>query len=204
MFQKLIVVDAKDHLMGRLAATVAKEILNGQRVVVVRCEQLNITGSLYRNKLKFDDFLLKRFSTNPTRGHFHERAPSKIFRRSVRGMIPYKTIRGAKALDLLEVYEGVPEKYETKKKWVVQQALRVVNVQSHRKYCKLADLCSRVGWKYGPVVEKLEKRRLTNAGTWHNKRVAQKNLLNQARKEVVTKNTGNVKAINEKLAKLGY
>lgn len=29
MFEKEIVIDAKGHLMGRLAATVAKELLNG-------------------------------------------------------------------------------------------------------------------------------------------------------------------------------
>jgi len=38
--------------MGRLAATVAKCVLNGQRVVVVRCEGLVISGNFYRNKLK--------------------------------------------------------------------------------------------------------------------------------------------------------
>lgn len=29
MFQKLIVIDAKGHLMGRLASYVAKAVLNG-------------------------------------------------------------------------------------------------------------------------------------------------------------------------------
>lgn len=36
--------------MGRLAAVVAKTILQGQKVVVVRCENINISGSFYRNK----------------------------------------------------------------------------------------------------------------------------------------------------------
>lgn len=38
---KPYVVDAKGHLLGRLASILAKEILNGQKVVVVRCEALN-------------------------------------------------------------------------------------------------------------------------------------------------------------------
>ena len=38
MFEKEIVIDGKGHLMGRLAAVVAKELLNGQRVVIVRAE----------------------------------------------------------------------------------------------------------------------------------------------------------------------
>ena len=44
-FEKVVVIDARDHLMGRLASTVAKELLLGQRVVVVRAEELNISGS---------------------------------------------------------------------------------------------------------------------------------------------------------------
>jgi ribosomal protein uL13 len=51
-----VVVDGKGHLLGRLASTVAKQLLNGQKVVVVRCEQLNISGEFFR---------AKRTSTNP-------------------------------------------------------------------------------------------------------------------------------------------
>lgn len=45
-----VVVDGKGHLLGRLASTVAKQLLNGQKVVVVRCEQLNISGEFFRAK----------------------------------------------------------------------------------------------------------------------------------------------------------
>lgn len=31
--------------MGRLASTVAKEILRGQKIVVVRCEEIDISGA---------------------------------------------------------------------------------------------------------------------------------------------------------------
>jgi len=52
-----VVVDGKGHLLGRLASTVAKQLLNGQKVVVVRCEQLNISGEFFR---------AKRTSANPS------------------------------------------------------------------------------------------------------------------------------------------
>jgi large subunit ribosomal protein L13Ae len=32
---------------------VAKELLSGQHVVVVRCEEIEVSGNFYRNKLKF-------------------------------------------------------------------------------------------------------------------------------------------------------
>lgn len=45
MFEKLAIVDGRGHLLGRLASIVAKELLNGQHVVVLRAEELNISGS---------------------------------------------------------------------------------------------------------------------------------------------------------------
>lgn len=46
-------IDGKGHLLGRLASTVAKQLLNGQKIVVVRCEALNISGEFFRAKRKF-------------------------------------------------------------------------------------------------------------------------------------------------------
>lgn len=40
-------------LTGRLASVVAKELLSGQSVVVTRCEEIEVSGNFYRNKLKF-------------------------------------------------------------------------------------------------------------------------------------------------------
>ena len=53
MFEKEIVIDGRGHMFGRLASKIAKELLNGQRIVVVRCELINRSGSLFRNKLKW-------------------------------------------------------------------------------------------------------------------------------------------------------
>lgn len=47
------VIDGKGHLLGRLASTVAKQLLNGQKIVVVRCEALNISGEFFRAKRTF-------------------------------------------------------------------------------------------------------------------------------------------------------
>jgi large subunit ribosomal protein L13Ae len=45
MFDKVVVIDCRGHLLGRLASIVAKELLCGQKVVCVRTEELNISGS---------------------------------------------------------------------------------------------------------------------------------------------------------------
>lgn len=48
-----IVIDGKGHLLGRLASIISKQILSGQKIVVVRCEEINISGSFFRNKVFF-------------------------------------------------------------------------------------------------------------------------------------------------------
>jgi large subunit ribosomal protein L13Ae len=49
-----VVIDGKGHLLGRLASTVAKQLLNGQKIVVVRTEALNISGEFFRAKRAFN------------------------------------------------------------------------------------------------------------------------------------------------------
>ena len=51
-------------------------------------------------------------TTNHNRGPFHYKAPSRIFWRVVRGMLPHKISRGAEALNRLKVFEGVPPPYD--------------------------------------------------------------------------------------------
>jgi large subunit ribosomal protein L13Ae len=51
-----VIIDGKGHLLGRLASIVAKQLLNGQTVVVVRCEALNISGEFFRAKRMLPGF----------------------------------------------------------------------------------------------------------------------------------------------------
>ena len=101
-FQKMVVVDGRDHMVGRMASIVAKQLLSGQQVVVVRAEQVVVSGSAVRHQMKWARFMRKRTNTNPKWGPFHHRAPSRIVFRTIRGMIPHKTQRGALALQRLK------------------------------------------------------------------------------------------------------
>merc|ERR1712045_78630 len=88
MFEKEIIIDGRNHLLGRLASIVAKELLNGQRVVVVRCEPILKSGSLFRSKLKRQEKMHKRCNTNPRRTATHWKSPSRMFWKVLRGMTP--------------------------------------------------------------------------------------------------------------------
>lgn len=196
--EQTIVIDGKGHLLGRLASTVAKQILNGENIVVVRCEDLNVSGEFFRNKLKYHAYLRKGTRFNKTRGFYHFRAPSKIFLKAVRGMIAHKTARGQAALERLQVFEGIPAPFDTQKRVVVPQALRVLRLKPGRKYTTLSRLSSEVGWNYNDVVDKLEERRKVKSAAYYEKKQADASKLKDAFKSLESSNE------SKALAELGY
>jgi len=184
---KPVVIDGRGHLMGRLASIVAKNILNGNKVVVVRCEGINQSGNFYRNKLKVLKFLRLRCNVKPSRGPFHFRAPSKMFWRTVRGMVPHKTERGKDAMKRLQTFEGVPPPYDKKKRMVIPSALKVLRLKPGRKFCSLGRLSHDVGWKYQDVIETLEAKRKVKAQDFYNRQVTKAKAVADAEKAVAAK-----------------
>merc|ERR1712012_444395 len=183
-FEKVVVIDGSGHLIGRLASVIAKSILQGQRVVVVRCEQINISGNFYRNKLKVLDYLRKRMNTKPSRGPYHFRAPSKCLFKVVRGMIPHKTKRGMEALNRLKVFDGIPIPYDRQKRMVVPSALRVLKLKPGRKYCQIGRLSHETGWKYKGVIDALEEKRKAKDRVYYQSKMAALRLKREAAKQV--------------------
>merc|ERR1712093_842111 len=156
-FEKLVVIDGRGHLMGRLASFVAKEALLGQKVVLVRCEEIVISGSFIRNKLKLLMKRNKRMNTNPKKGPFHHRSPADMFLRVVRGMLPHKHYRGSAAFQRVKTLEGVPEPFNSVKKMVVQAA-------SSPTLASLPPTSAGATWILFPSTRRSAKRR-TPSGT---------------------------------------
>ena len=200
MFEKQIVIDAKGHIMGRLAAVIAKQLLSGQRVIVVRVEKLVLSGSLFRRKTEYMEFLNKTSSKNPKRGGpYHFKAPSKLFWRAIRGMVPHKTARGKAALERLKIFEGCPYPYSHAKKTYVPVALKSVRLGSNRKSCLLKDLSHHIGWNKAALVEKLETKREKLAHEYHVKKTKLSNAI-----EAEVAKIKEVADIKNQLAALGY
>ncbi|KAL4209398.1 putative 60S ribosomal protein L16 [Rhizopus microsporus] len=215
-FEKVVVIDGKGHLLGRLASIIAKQALNGQKVVVVRCEELNVSGEFFRNKcmyinvdpvmililniVKYHAYLNKRCIVNPRRGPFHFRAPSRILYKAIRGMIPHKTARGAAALDRIKLFEGVPAPYDRVKRMVVPDALRVLRLKPGRKYTTIGRISHEVGWKYQDVVAKLEEKRKAKSAAYYQRKVA----LAAIQKKAAEAKADAVKDVNAAIAALGH
>ncbi|PVV05276.1 hypothetical protein BB560_000215 [Smittium megazygosporum] len=175
-------------------------VLSGQKVVVVRCEEMNVSGSFFRNKIKFHSYLRKRCLVNPSHGPLHFRAPSRIFYKAVRGMIAHKTSRGKAALDRLKVFEGIPPPYNKQKRMVVPQALRVLRLKPGRKFTTLNRLASEVGWKYQDVISNLEAKRKVLSRAYYERKKALAKLQSKA----AAASEDKLKDINISLAALGH
>merc|ERR550514_1397694 len=111
-------------------------------------------------------------NSNPKKGPLHYRSPSKILWRTIRGMVPHKTPRGAAALDRLKSFEGIPHAYDRKKRMVLPHCLKVLRLRPERHYCKLGDLSEQVGWKQQGLVERLESQRKVKSGVFYKKKLA--------------------------------
>ena len=106
------IVDASGLPVGRLATSIAKQLMEGKDVRIVNAEQAIIIGSKIQiiNDYKQKKDLGKH--ANKRKGPFRSRMPDKIMRRIVRGMLPYQKPRGKKAYKRLKVYIGVPKELE--------------------------------------------------------------------------------------------
>lgn len=134
-----MIVDADNAILGRLAAKVAKELLKGEQIIVINSEKTVISGN---PKAVVKRFFEKRKKGDPHKGPFYPRYSDRIFKRVVRGMLPYKKDRGRKALRRLKVYVGNPDNLKGKKISKTSEDLR-------SKYITLEKVCKELGAKIG-------------------------------------------------------
>jgi large subunit ribosomal protein L13 len=104
------VIDASGLVLGRAASLIAKRLLNGESIVVVNAERSVVTGA---RASVLAEYTAARAQGSKRSGPHFPRYPDRIFRRTVRGMLPHLKSRGVAALDRLEVHIGVPEAYRS-------------------------------------------------------------------------------------------
>jgi large subunit ribosomal protein L13 len=114
MSAELILIDASNHVLGRIASIAAKKALEGRKVVIVNAEKAVITG---RKRSIIEDAkrrLGTRTLASQEKAPVHPRRPDMYFRRVIRGMIPWKKPKGKTAFKNVKVFIGVPEEYAGK------------------------------------------------------------------------------------------
>jgi large subunit ribosomal protein L13 len=136
------IIDATDLIVGRLATRVAKMALLNEEVAVVNSEKAIMTG-------KKDEIIAKYkriYSMGvPKKGPFLHRAPEKLLRRIIRGMLPYKQPRGVEAFKRIKCYSGVPTALQGKETETFEEAN--IAKTSTMKSLDLGTLSKRLGAK---------------------------------------------------------
>lgn len=139
-----VIVDATDHIAGRLCSYVAKMLLKGSDVVVLNAEKTMLSGSRDSAVRQWHEYLEIGSIVHPKHGPFHSRRPDTIITRMVRGMVPWDQPKGKNAMKRLRVYVGMPKDYEG------TQPIQFNDAKIRRSaayYTSMGDLAGLIGWK---------------------------------------------------------
>jgi large subunit ribosomal protein L13 len=140
---KSILVDGSDLVAGRLCSNVAKLLLQGNRVSIVNCDKIMMSGKRHSIVEEYKTFLKIGSIINPKHGPFHPRRPDTIISRMVRGMLPRKKPSGQAALKRLRAYVGIPNELSSQEKIQFDNAkIRRTNAY----YTSMAELGRAIGW----------------------------------------------------------
>jgi large subunit ribosomal protein L13 len=142
----MMIIDAKDLILGRMASFVAKRLLEGEIVAIVNAEQAVISG---RREATFDAYSAWRdigSITNPLKGPYHPRKPNDLVRLTVRGMLPFDKARGKIAYRHLKVYIGVPAEFKDKKLESLPGAK--VEKLGTRRFIRIGELSRHLGVRF--------------------------------------------------------
>ena len=137
------VINAEGHILGRLSSVIAKRLLNGEKIVVVNAEKAIITGD---KEMVFQRYKEKYDRGSKEKGPYFPRHPEKIFKRTVRGMLPWKSRRGRDAYRRLKVFIGVPDELKDREFEVVENALHE-KVSKSEKYVTIAEISKYLGYR---------------------------------------------------------
>jgi large subunit ribosomal protein L13 len=108
-----MIIDGEGLVLGRLASSVSKKLLEGENITVLNAEKIIISGTKEWAYPKYKQRIDRASISNPRRmGPKYPRRPDDIFRRTVRGMLPYKKPKGREAFRSLKVYVGVPREFQ--------------------------------------------------------------------------------------------
>ncbi len=132
-------LDADNQIVGRLASSVAKTLLKGDKVVIVNAEKAVASG---RPKATIEFYRVKTERGDAYHGPFYPTQPDRMIKRTVRGMLP-KNPKGRAALKRLTVYLSKPADLD-KKKFTKNKASEN---NLPEKFISLGEICSELTGK---------------------------------------------------------
>ena len=138
---KMILIDATDLVLGRLAAYTAKQALLGETVNIINAEKAVITG---KPEMVLAQQKRKRDMGAPLIGPYYPRMSERIVKRTIRGMLSHKNPRGKEAFAKIKCYCGTPDALKAQKAITFEH----MNVHSKNvKYITIAQISKHLGAK---------------------------------------------------------
>ncbi|WP_066417404.1 50S ribosomal protein L13 [Halorubrum aethiopicum] len=135
-----VVVDARDCILGRVSSKVAQRVLDGETVAVVNAEHAVITG----NEEATMETYHTRANLGSDSGPYYPKRPDRIFKRAIRGMLPYKSEDGREAFSNVRVYVGNPYERDEDAEAVVLDGTSLDRL-SNIKFTTLGDVSESLG-----------------------------------------------------------
>ncbi|GAB3692508.1 50S ribosomal protein L13 [Halorubrum pallidum] len=135
-----VVVDARDCILGRVSSEVAQRALAGESVAVVNAERAVITG----NEEATMETYHTRAELGSDSGPYYPKRPDRIFKRAIRGMLPYKSEDGREALSNVRVYVGNPYERDEDAESVVLDGTSLDRL-SNINFTTLGDISESLG-----------------------------------------------------------
>ena len=139
---KPIVVDGTNLIAGRVCSNVAKLLRKGNRVTIINCEKIMISGKKSTIVREYEEFLKIASIIHPKHGPFHPRRPDTIMKRMIRGMLPKEKPSKKTDLARLRTYIGVPKEVKGLEKIQFEKS-KITRVSS--KYTTMAELSRYIG-----------------------------------------------------------
>ncbi|NPA85579.1 MAG: 50S ribosomal protein L13 [Crenarchaeota archaeon] len=145
--KRLVVIDATNQIVGRMATKIAKLLMEGWEVKVINAEKAVLSGDPRMVVRGYQLLLDVKTHTNPYRNKIKRpRTPAWIIKDAVKGMLPKHNARGREALKRLKVYIGAPEEVPQ------EEVIRFPDADAVRlsgKYITVGEVARRMGWKGG-------------------------------------------------------
>ena len=140
-----MIIDGEGLIMGRLASTVSKMLLNGESVVILNAEKILISGTKEWAYARYKQRVDRASISNPRKmGPKYPRRPDDIFRRTVRGMIPYRKTSGREAFKGLKVFVGIPKEFADAEIFKLEEAMP----KNIKKSIELGTISKLLGAKF--------------------------------------------------------
>lgn len=138
----VVLIDATNKILGRLASVAAKVALKGEEIIVFNAEKAAISGDADSIN---DDYRAKITRGNVIKGPFISKLPDRLVRRTIRGMLPWDTSRGREAFRRVHVFISKPA--ELKGNLLEIKEIGIESLKN-QKYILIEDVCKKLGSKW--------------------------------------------------------